>query len=86
MNVFSNIFLKRKALKIIRISQLSTKELEMTRLEANILKERPHPNIVEFFGFFEEVSFENSRCIMILLEYCPVNQKNFKFFINKINN
>jgi serine/threonine protein kinase len=78
-------FFKRKALKIIRINQLSTQEYEMAKLEANILKKHKHPNIVEFFDFFEDFSFNGSHCMAMLHEYCPVNQKNFKFFIKKIN-
>ena len=70
-------------MKIIRISQLSTREYEMAILEAKILMEQNHPNVVGFFDLIDDIVFSLSRCMMILLEYCPVNNRNFKFFIKK---
>ncbi len=72
-------FFIRQALKIIRKSQLSRQEYEMAILEAKILMEQKHPNIVGFLDLIDEILFNGSRCMMILLEYCPVNQNISNF-------
>ena len=58
---------------------LSENEYRLAISEANILKEQSHPNIVKFFGLIDDILFNGSRSMMILLEYCPVNQ-NFLIF------
>jgi len=51
----------------------------MAILESKILMEQKHPNIVGFLDLIDEISFNGSRCMMILLEYCPVNQNISNF-------
>lgn len=56
----------------MRLNLLSEYEHKCAIKEAKILKEQKHPNVVECFDIFED-SFGGSQCLMILLEYCPVN-------------
>jgi hypothetical protein len=51
---------------------VSQKELDSAALEANIQIENWHPNIVKCYEIFEGL-FSNSQCLMIVLEYFPVN-------------
>ena len=58
----------------MKLSFLRPKEIQGAHLEANILIKEKNPKIVECFEIFED-SFGGSKCLMILLEYCPVNWK-----------
>ena len=73
MLLFS-FFLQSRALKIVRLSRLNQKEFDRAYLEEHLLIKQHHPYIVECYDIFEGL-FSNSQCLMIVLEYCPVNLK-----------
>ena len=75
-----------KAIKIIKTSRLSIKEHEMAKKEAALLYKFSHPNLIKCEDFFEE-SFNESNCLMLIFEYCPVSGQVIagEFFENEIS-
>ena len=71
---------QKVAIKIMSKKDMTNQDLELVRTEIEILKICQHPNIIELYEVFENVSY-----FYIIMEYCPggdlfsyLEQRNFR--------